>query len=262
MFKVVNLIKNYFSFNLKACMEYRVAFIGQLFAVCLNNGAFMIFWYLLYSRVGGDLNGYAFRDIVMLWAIIASSFGLSEVVFGNSSKISSIIFKGELDVYILQPKPILPNLVCSRMVMLGWGDIVYGFVVFLIVFGFDPVRFSLFLLFSITGALVFTAFRVLIHTLTFYIGNNEALSMTLENTLITVGTYPSTIFKGPIMFLLYTALPVALMAFMPIGVINVFSPVKLIIILIGDSLFITLSICFFYKGVRRYESGNMIGARM
>lgn len=262
MFKVVDLIKHYFSFNLKACMEYRAAFIGQFFAVFVNNGTFIIFWYLIYNRVGGDINGYSFNDIVMLWAIIASAFGLSEVIFGNSSKISSIIFSGELDVYILQPKPILINLVSSRMVMLGWGDILYGFIVFFIVFGLDPVRLLLFILFTITSALVFTSFRIIIHSFTFFIGNNEALAFTLENTLITAGTYPSTIFKGPVIMLLYTVIPAGFMAFLPVEIISEFNIIKLAILLIGDGIFISLSVLFFYKGIKKYESGNMIGARI
>ncbi len=262
MFRVVNLVKSYFLFNLKACMEYRAAFIGQLFAVCINNGFFMIFWYIIFSKVDGNLNGYIYKDIVMLWSIVAASFGLSEVVFGNGSKISKIIYNGDLDVYILQPKPILVNLVSSRMVMLGWGDVLYGYVVFFIVFGLDPIRLPLFILFSITGALVYTAFRVIIHSLTFYIGNNEVLSMTLENTLLSVSTYPATIFKGPILILLYTALPAGFITFIPVEIISNFNLMKFILVILADALFITISVLFFYRGVRHYESGNMIGTRM
>lgn len=259
MFK---LLKEYFIFNLKACLEYRAAFIGQFFAVCINNGTFLIFWYLVYGKVDGDLNGYMFSDVTLLWGIIAASFGLSEVIFGNSNKLSSIIYKGELDTYILQPKPILPNIVCSRMVMLGWGDILYGFIIMLFSFGWDPVRIPLFILFSITGALVFTAFRVLIHSLTFYIGNNEVLSMTLENIIITLGVYPASIFRGVILILLYTLLPVAFMVYLPVEILNVFSIKSFLVVILGDTLFISLSLLLFYTGLKRYESGNMIGTRL
>lgn len=262
MFKVANLIKHYFTFNLKACMEYRAAFIGQFFAIFINNGTFMLFWYLLYGRVGGSINGYVFKDIVMLWAIIASSFGFAEVIFGNSSKIAPIIFSGELDVYILQPKPILPNLVSARMVMLGWGDALYGIIVFFIVYGLDPVRLLLFIFYSVSGAIVFTGFRVLIHSLTFYIGNTQNLSSTLENTLLGLGTYPATIFKGPVLILLYTAFPIGFIAFLPVEIINSFNLKLFIYIILGDITFILLSVFVFYKGLKKYESGNIIGSRL
>lgn len=265
MFKVVNtvkLLREYFIFNLKACMEYRAAFIGQFFAVFINNGTFLIFWYLVYGKVDGDINGYVFDDVTLLWGVIAASFGLSEVLFGNSNRLSSIIYKGELDTYILQPKPILPNIVCSRMVMLGWGDILYGLFIMLFSFGLDPVRIPLFLLFSFTGALVFTAFRILIHSLTFFIGNNEVLSMTLENIIITLGVYPASIFRGAIMILLYTILPVTFMVYIPVEILNVFNLKSLLFVLFGDTLFILVSLFIFYSGLKRYESGNMIGTRL
>ncbi|MBN2617687.1 MAG: ABC-2 family transporter protein [Spirochaetales bacterium] len=262
MFKVVNLIKSYFSFNLKATMEYRSAFISQLFAVFINNGTFLIFWYLILNRVGGNINGVYFNDIVMMWAIVATSFGFSEVFFGNSPRISSIIYKGELDVYILQPKPVLINLISSRMSVLGWGDIFYGFVIFFINFGLDYKKIILFIIFSITGTLVFTAFRVLIHSLTFFIGNNESLSTTLENIMITLGVYPSSIFRGPIMLLFYTIFPVFFMVYLPINLLNEFSIYKIIILLLGDFVFMVIAFSVFYFGLKKYESGNLIGSRM
>lgn len=262
MFTVVSLIKKYFAFNVKACLEYRAAFIGQLFAVFINNGAFMLFWFLIYSKVGGSINGYSYKDIVLLWGVIASAFGWSEVLFGNGKNITRIIYTGELDIFILQPKPVLPNLVCSKMVMLGWGDALYGLVTFFLVFGLDPIRLVLFIIYTVTGAVVFTGFRVIIHSLTFYLGNVQVLSATLINTLLGLGTYPATIFRGPILFLLYTALPVGFIAFLPVESLNSFSIKTFVYILLGDSIFVALAIWIFYLGLKKYESGNIIGSRM
>ncbi|MCK5198550.1 MAG: hypothetical protein KAR21_09375, partial [Spirochaetales bacterium] len=90
------LLKKYFLFNLAAGMEYRISFIIQVFGMFLNNSAFIFFWLILLDRVGGDINGYGFREIMFLWALAAFGYGLTEIFMGNSRFISSIIYKGEL----------------------------------------------------------------------------------------------------------------------------------------------------------------------
>ena len=127
---VVKLIAHYFRFNLSASMAYKASFLIQVFGMVLNNSAFIVFWYFLFDRIGGNIQGFEFNDVMFLWALAAMGFGMSVVVCGNATHLSRIIYSGELDVYLLQPKPVLPNVLVSRMIVSGWGDITYGLVLF------------------------------------------------------------------------------------------------------------------------------------
>jgi len=102
----IRLALAYFRFNLSAGMAYRGAFLVQVFGMALNNSAFIVFWVILYERIGGSIAGYRLTDVMFLWSLVAAGFGIGVVLFGNAHYVSRIIYQGDLDVYLLQPKPL------------------------------------------------------------------------------------------------------------------------------------------------------------
>ena len=81
--------------------------------------------------------------------------------------------------------------------MSAWGDTLYGITLFLIIKGFDLRTFLLFLLFCLTGALIFVAVLVTFHSLSFFSGNTEGLAQLTIEFLISFSIYPEGIFyKG------------------------------------------------------------------
>lgn len=138
----------YFKLNLSASMEYRSSFLIQVFGMFLNNASFAFFWWLLFEKVGGDIGGYGFDEVMLLWAFASSGFGLMFVFFGNAIRLCEMILKGEIDSYLLQPKNVLVNVVASKSITSGWGgDIVYGIMLFFIIRGLDIKGFLVFLIF-------------------------------------------------------------------------------------------------------------------
>ena len=265
MTRVVNLVKlafHYFRFNLSAGMSYRGSFLIQVFGMALNNSVFIVFWLILFDKVGGDIEGYGFNDVMFLWALAASGFGTAQVFFGNGHHISRIIYSGELDVYLLQPKSIAVNLVSSRMVVSGWGDIVYGVILFLATQSLSWYSILLFLLFSVLMALVVTALRLMYHSLTFFLGNAESLAQLASEMVISFMIYPGSIFKGPTVWILHSIVPAALIGHMPAALIKDFKLELLLILLAADTVLILVSLAVFRKGLRVYESGNRIGSRV
>ena len=259
---MVKLLRKYFVFNIAAGMEYKTSFLIQVFGMALNNSAFIFFWLLLFDKVGGDINGYGFREVMFLWALAGLGYGLGEIFLGNSRFISSIIYKGELDVYLLQPRPVLPNLLASRMNTAGWGDVAYGIVLFAFTQPLDPGRIILFLLFSILMAAVFAALRVIYHSLTFFLGNAEAFANTATEMMINFILYPGSIFDGPSTWILHSLLPAALLAWIPAELFVAFSAGKFLVLLAADALIFVLAGLIFRAGLKRYSSGNRMGTRL
>jgi len=91
----LRLAAHYFRFNLSANMAYSTSFLIQVFGMALNNAAFIIFWHVLLERVGGEIAGYGFTEVMFLWALAASGFGVSVVFLGNAHQLSRIIYTGE-----------------------------------------------------------------------------------------------------------------------------------------------------------------------
>ena len=262
MKNTVRLLLAYFKFNLSAGMAYRGAFITQVFGMALNNSAFIVFWLILLDQVGGAIKGYEFNDVMFLWALAGSGFGLGQVFMGNSHHVSRIIYSGELDVYLLQPKPVALNLVGSRMVVSGWGDVIYGVVLFLATQSITWWSVLLFILFSILMALVLTALRLLYHSLSFFFGNAESFAGFASEMVVNFILYPGSIFKGPTVWILHSLVPAALIGYMPVRLIKTFDAGLFAVLLVADSIFIAASLFVFHRGLKVYESGNRIATRV
>ena len=259
---VLRMLGHYFRFNLSANMAYRGSFLIQVFGMALNNSAFIVFWWFLLQRIGGSLAGYRFNDVMFLWALAATGFGASVVLMGNSMSISRIIYTGELDVYLLQPKPVLTNLLASRMIVSGWGDIAYGIILFAATQPMTLSGWLLFVLFSFLMMMVVTAIRVAYHSLTFLFGNAEGFASMASELIISFMIYPGTIFKGMPSVLLHTLIPAALVGHIPARVFKSFDPVLVLVVVAADAVVVGLSVLAFRLGIRRYESGNRIATRM
>jgi ABC-2 type transport system permease protein len=257
----LRLLGHYLRFNLAAGMEYRASFITQVLGMVLNNASFIVFWIILFGQLG-DIRGYGFREVMFLWALSAVGYGLAGVFLGNAGNLSRTIMLGELDVYLLQPKPVLPSLLASRMSISAWGDILYGIVLYAVTQPIAAGSIALFLLFSVLFCLVLTSLRVLYHSLTFFLGNAEEFAGTASELVISFALYPGSIFEGPSTVVLHSLVPAALVAWIPIELFQSFSWTRLGVLIAADALVIGAALLVFRFGLRRYESGNRIGARM
>jgi len=257
----IRLFGHYVRFNLAAGMEYRASFVTQVLGMVLNNASFIVFWLIMFAQLG-DIRGYGFREVMFLWALSAVGYGMAGAFLGNASNLSRTIMLGELDVYLLQPKPVLPSLLASRMSISAWGDMLYGVVLYAVTQPIAVVPIALFLLFSLLFCLVLASVRVLYHRRTFFLGNAEEFAGTASELVIAFALYPGSIFQGPESLVLHSLVPAALVAWIPIELFQTFSWSRLAILVGADALVIGATLGLFHLGLRRYESGNRIGARM
>lgn len=257
----LRLLWLYFKFNLSASMEYRGSFLLQVFGMVLNNASFIFFWWIIFGRTG-SIKGYRFEDILYMWAISTAAFGFAFVVFGNIRNITNIIVNGDLDSYLLQPKDAYLNVLCSRTMISAWGDLAYGFILFVVVDGLHPLRLLLFLLFTVLGGLLMGSVIAAAETLTFFIGNASAIGRLATEFLISFTVYPESIYKGLVKWILYTLMPAGFIVFMPIKILKAFSWGNLGILLVIDSIYVLGTYALFQKGLKRYESGNLITTKL
>jgi ABC-2 type transport system permease protein len=255
------LFGHYVRFNLRAGMEYRASFAAQVFGMVLNNGSFIVFWLILYTQLP-SIQGYAFGDVMFLWALSATGYGLAGVFLGNAGSLSRSIITADLDVYLLQPAPLLPNFLLSRMSISAWGDILYGVVLYAFTQPFAPGQVALFLLFSLLMAGVLTALRVLWHSLTFLLGNAEDFAAAASEMVLSFSLYPGSIFQGGASVLLHSLVPAALIAYIPVELFKDFSAGRLLLLLAADAAVCAVAWVVFRLGLRVYESGSRMGARV
>lgn len=250
----------YVNANLQGALEYRASFASQVFSMLVNDALWVTFW-LAYFDKFKVVAGWGRSEIVMLWAVVASGFGLGMSICGNAMQLSSMISRGEMDFYLALPKPVLPHALISRMNLTAPGDILFGLLVFGVVVHPSPVQWALFGLFTVTTALILVAAQVLAHSLAFWLGNAEGIAQLFENALIMFSTYPTGIFDGWVKVLLFTVVPAGFIGFVPVQLLREPSLPLLGGLLAFCAGVVGASYALFRLGLKRYESGNLMTLR-
>jgi ABC-2 type transport system permease protein len=252
--------RDYVVANFQAALEYRVSFLTQLLGMILNDSMWLIFWWIYFTRFQ-VLQGYGIEDVLGLWAVVAVGFGLCTSSFGNVLNIAEIISQGKLDYYLTLHKNVLLHVLVSRMDITAWGDLLFGTGVFVIFLHPGPERIALFLLLATCGAVIFLAANIVWQSLAFWLGNAEGLAAQMWNALILFSTYPDTLFKGLVRGLLFTAIPAAFMAHIPVRLLRDFDLTLIAGEIAAAAGALALAVFVFYRGLRRYESGSLMTAR-
>lgn len=241
-------------------MTNQVTFLMNILFMVLNNATFIIQWLLLF-QLKSDIGGYAFTDVLVLWGLAASTFGLSHIFFNQAYKLPYLIMNGKLDSFLVQPKNVLLGVISSGTNSSAIGDLLYGYIVILI-FKFSLKNLLLFTLMTVLGGIILTAFAVIVGSISFWIIRGDILSQNLNSAVLHLSTYPEGIFKGFVRLILYTVVPVGLTAYLPLQVILNFKLTTLLLVVAFSVIFVALAFLTFYRGLRRYSSGNLMIARI
>src|SRR5262249_35479130 len=144
------------------------------------------------------LRGWTLTDVMTLWAVVTAGFGMAFGVMGNAHQLAPLIAQGELDVWLLHPRAVLPHLLVGRSVPTAWGDAVFGYVVYFAFLRPDLRQMTLFIVLTFVVAVAFVGLGVLTGSLGFYLGNAATLSEQWKFAVITFSTYPPTLFDGAV----------------------------------------------------------------
>lgn len=241
-------------------MINKTSFIMNIVFMILNNASFIIQWVVIYS-LREDVGGYTFNQVLLLWAIAASTYGFSHFFSKKSFYLSDIITNGKLDSFLVQPKNVLISAITTDVEVSAIGDILYGYIV-LAISSVTITKFLLFTMFSITGAIVITDIAVMLGSLSFWFGKSDMIADTGNGLMVNFATYPDGIFKGVTRVLLLTVIPVGLTTYFPVWIMTEFN-LLLTLIILGVTIALTaLTFAVFYRGLRRYSSSNLMMSKI
>jgi ABC-2 type transport system permease protein len=254
----LRFIGAYLVANLQAAMEYRTAFAWQVVAMAANDSLWLFFWWT-YFRQFPLVHGWQNTDIVVIWAISACGFGFCMILFGNAPRLAQLIMNGGLDAYLGMPRAVLLHVCISATDPTAGGDVLFAVGAVLLLLHPGVLQFALFILLACMVALIFASFVVILGSLAFFLGNTDGLTNQLLGSLITFSTYPMTIFTGVVRLLLFTILPAGFISFVPLQLLKQFT-LPLLGAMVGfTALMVALAVGIFSLGLRRYESGNLLG---
>jgi ABC-2 type transport system permease protein len=255
-----SLASSYVRLNVSARLEYRAAFWSQVFAMFFNDIIWVLFWSIFFSRFQ-IVNGWTANDVLTVWAVGSAGIGLSGAFFGNAGQLPKLISQGQLDVWMLYPRSLLSHFILGRSSASASGDVMFGYIAFFAFVHPNLERSVLFVLFTISIMILFTAFRIMAGSFAFFLGSASNLATALEFALISLSTYPSVLFEGAAKLITFTLLPAAFIGALPVEAIRDISLEKTMLVLLGTLVFAALAVVVFYAGVKRYESGNLLEMR-
>lgn len=262
MRKHLKIFTCFFRLNLASALEYRASFISQAFGMALSNSSFIFFWWVAFQQIGGQIAGYSFENVLFIWAVASTGFGLSHILFANVSNLTKLIVTGELDTFLLQPCNILMNVLCAKTNLSAYGDFLYGLIIMIIFYTGNLTAWLWFGLGSLMGGFLITAILLVGNTLSFYWGDTSILGHLALEFAINFSIYPDKIFAPAVRALMYSVLPIGISVHIPLRLLQQFSPGLALAALGGGVLYCAAASLFFYRGLRRYESGNAIVTRM
>ena len=99
--------------NFKACLALRGAFWLQVVAMALNNALFFAMWWILFRHTG-EIRGWHLGDMLALYGIVATGFGVAMVTGGGVRDLARAIGEGDLDPVLTQPQSVLVSAVASK----------------------------------------------------------------------------------------------------------------------------------------------------
>lgn len=247
-------------YNIMKQMTNKVTFITNIVFMILNNASFIIQWLILFS-LKEEIGGYTIKEVILLWGIAASVFGISHILFNKAFELSDLIINGKLDTFLVQPKNVFLSVITSDTSISAIGDLIYGYIC-LFLYGITINNFILFTIFTITGGIILAAFVSIIGSISFWIVKGDILVDTLNNMMVSFATYPGTIFKNTIRIILYTVIPVGIANYMPVDTIINFSFMNFVYIIAFTIAIVILAFYIFNTGLKRYSSSNLMSTRI
>ncbi len=263
LMEVKNQIKVMFlslKYNIMRQMTNKVTFITNIVFMILNNASFIVQWFILFS-LKDEIGGYTMKEVILLWGMAASTFGVSHIVFDKAFELSDLIINGKLDTFLVQPKNVFLSVISSETEISAIGDLIYGYIC-LFLYGITIKRLILFTFFTITGAIILTSFASIVGSLSFWIVKGDLIADALTSVMVNFATYPGSIFKGGVKILLYTIIPVGIASYLPVDTILNFHLGSFIGIVIFSIVILVLAFYVFHKGLKRYSSSNLMSSRI
>ena len=247
--------------NFKNEKELKSSFIISVVGMVINNIAFLILWYY-FGKAIGELNGWKPMDIFGLYGFSGISYGIVSLLFFGIFDIPIYISNGNFDKYILTPKNILLKVSTSKISTSAFGDLLFGVICFIIfVFWGELTFFQLLLsvILIILASIIYYSFSLICMSVSFYLMDGHNISQGIYGMFLNNSLYHGGAYTGLLRIIFIFVIPSLLLGAIPVEIVKNLSVSNLLMIFLLTIFWFIISIVFFYKSLKKYESNNLFG---
>lgn len=247
-------------FNLAGALANRQSFLILVVGMMLNNIAFIIIWQLFFAYFG-TIGGWGAKEVLLLQGFGALVYGIYFIIAAGVQWLPRTVSEGKLDVHLLTPRDTMIRSTLNTLEVPAVGDIGFGLICLLIysVTVNSSLAALIFLALSVIPAVIIIySVSLSIYSLSFYFRESEGGLAYLGKSLISFGIQPSVAMGPKLRVILQTVFPAILITGVPIewALANRWEMLPVLwIVAIG---WLVLARWWFYRSVKRYESGNLI----
>ncbi len=205
--------------RIRSQLAYRGSFALDVVAQLVGQAIELLAILVLFTQVG-SLGGFDRSEVVLMYGLAATAFGLADLTVGQVEQLPEYIRTGEFDVMLLRPLGTLPQLLSADValkrigrVLVGAGVLVWSLATLDI--NWTPLRVLVAGLAPVTGAVILAAMWVAANCVSFWLvdGREVASSVTYGSNFAT--SYPITIYGPWLRRLMCFAVPGAFVAYFP-----------------------------------------------
>jgi ABC-2 type transport system permease protein len=235
----------------------RTNFILQLTGMAVNNGFFLLLWLLFFVGFR-SVGGWQFADVSLLLGIIMCVVGIAGVFIGGYRDMAVAILRGEVDVFLTQPKPVLLRLLARESIAHAWGDLITGAAMLATLGGLNAGCLPLAILGVLFGVIVYVSAGVTFASLAFWVAGARSFARDLTDFLLLLCSYPGSIYSGAAKFVAYTVLPAGFVVLAPVRLLRDPTFANLLVAMAAAVAYASLAAVAFQVGLRRYKRGETL----
>ena len=245
--------------NLRLSLALKTAFFLSIFATILKQVLFLISWNFFFAKYQ-LVKGWDFNSMLAMYGTVCFSMGVVESFFFGFRDLPQMIENGQLDTFLLQPKNRILNIAVSKGDISSIGEIVTG-ILLMAYSGYLIKDFPMVLVVWFSGSVFMFSLMLYLGCIAFFIKDSNDFIRELKLNTIILSTQPNSAFGGFLKMLTFTILPVAFLSYFPVESLRTGRFEYLLATLLGTMIFFGVACWIFNRGVKRYESGNLMAFR-
>lgn len=250
--------------NLTAAMALRTAFVMQVVGMMVNNSFLLMVWVFFFQSFG-RINGWSVTEYIGMLGINTAGFGIAMSVFYGSAMLPRLVDNGSFDSLLLSPRRLYFRILTSALNMSAVGDFFFGLALIGVYWFFSKASFGQIaelLSLVIPAAIVVCNFSLFTSLLAFVIPDSFSLAKSVFDMFLAPSIYPGGLFGGGLRFIFTFLIPSLVIGGLPMeAIIN--NDWKIYFLIWGLAIAWTIfTVWALSAAVKKYESGNLTGARV
>ncbi|MBI5135572.1 ABC-2 family transporter protein [Candidatus Uhrbacteria bacterium] len=264
IFKELRIALEILRTHFAAAREIRSAFALQVVGMMINNIALVLVW-IFFFEAFGEIQGWSSMEYVAMLGMSALAFGIAFTFMSGAEMLSEYVYNGTLDQFLLTPRPLYLRILSSCVRVSAIGDMFFGLILLAIYAVWSHaslLTMAMLLSSAVPAALLMSNIALATSLVSFFIPDAEFIAHNLFEVFLSPSLYPGGLFQGALRFVFVFIIPSLLVGGLPAEAAIANNGWLYLFIWAMAGAWTALTLVLLGRAVKRYESGNLTGARV